>query len=250
VYAHPLPSEDVVRLYESLVDPDYQAGRENRRLQMAKILNRGLRSFGRPGSLLDIGAGTGLLVHEASVLGWDAIGVEPSRWCVETAKRENGIDLRQGTFPHPELIGRKFDSITLIDVIEHVTDPLDLLRSVRSQLNDDGVLIVSTPDVDSVCARLAGRRWWHYRAAHLCFFNSGSMEVALSSAGLRLREKFRQTWWFPVHYLIQRMGRNVPVGWVDRAMSSGGRLARLGRIVVPVNPFDSWVYVTEPVETV
>ena len=75
------------------------------------------------------------------------------------------------------------------------------------------------------------------------------MEAALSSAGLRLREKFRQTWWFPVHYLTERLGRSLPARWADRAMSSGGRLARLGRIVVPVNLFDSWVYVTEPTGT-
>ena len=65
--------------------------------------------------------------------------------------------------------------MTLVDVIEHVADPLALLRGARDYVAPGGLVLLVTPDVDSVAARLFGKRWWHLRLAHVGYFNRRSL---------------------------------------------------------------------------
>ena len=86
---------------------------------------------------LDVGAAAGLLVKSAVESGFDAVGVEPSQALAEVARREHGGDVRTGVLPHPDLRGRFFEIVFLVDVLEHVADPLDLLTA-RRELRSTG----------------------------------------------------------------------------------------------------------------
>lgn len=242
VYASPLPAADLVALYEGLVDQDYQEGAENRTEQMAQLLGKIKKISASYKTLLDVGASTGLLVAEARRQGFVAEGIEPSTWAVAVAERQNGVRLHRGTFPHPDLAGQLFDVIAFVDVIEHVEDPVGLLRAAKEALAPGGLLVVTTPDVDSVAARLLGARWWHYRPAHVCFFDRQSMGVALAAAGLRLHHRERQTWWFPVSYLARRVENYLPVRPVNDQLQRARLLAKLWNAVVPLDLRDSWVF--------
>lgn len=171
---------DVTGYYEDLADEAYEAGRPQRSLQCRKILES-IRPHGPAGRLLDIGAGTGMLVEQAAAMGYDAEGVEPSRWMQDRAVAR-GLSVRLGTFPHPQCKG-PYDVVTMIDVIEHVADPLGLLKALHAALRDRGILAVVTPDVRSLAARLLGRRWWHFRPAHIGYFDRSTLDLA--TRGLR-----------------------------------------------------------------
>ena len=147
----------------------------------------------------------------------------------------NGVEIIQGTFPHPALAGRKFD------VIEHVTAPVTLLSHCREALTPGGVLLVVTPDVGSFLARRLDVRWWHFRLAHVGYFNRASLSRAAECAGLSPVTWFRARWFFRVHYLAERMSAYLPVGWWNRFALRIPPLAWLYRRVIPVNLFDSWV---------
>lgn len=242
VYASPLPAADLVALYEGLVDQDYQEGAENRTEQMGHLLRKIKKINPSYRTLLDVGASTGLLVAEARRQGFAAEGIEPSTWAVSVAESQNDVRLHRGIFPHPDLRGQLFDVIAFVDVIEHVEDPVGLLRAAKEALAPGGLLVVTTPDVDSAAARLLGARWWHYRPAHVCFFDWRSMDVALAAAGLRLHHRERQTWWFPVSYLARRVENYLPVRALNDQLQRVGPLARLWNAVVPLDLRDSWVY--------
>ncbi len=192
---------------------------------------------------LDIGAGGGLLVAEARALGLKAFGVEPSHSLVELAKRVNGVDILQGVFPHPALSGQTFDVISLVDVIEHVSDPVGLLKSVGSSLSEEGLILCVTPDVGSLLARLLGRRWWHFRLAHVGYFNRETLEMAAKEAGLDVKHWIRARWFFRVGYLADRIAEYVPIGPINRWAMKAPFLARIYRMVVPLDLKDSWVAV-------
>src|SRR5438876_6111019 len=72
-------AENVLPYYEAMGDPEYEAGRSYRSIQQQRLLRR-LRGV-VPGArtLLDVGAGTGMLVEEAARQGLQAAGVEQSR---------------------------------------------------------------------------------------------------------------------------------------------------------------------------
>lgn len=50
---------------------------------------------------------------------------------MKRAKEVNGVELIQGTYPHPALAGQQFDVVTVIDVIEHVGDPIRMLTDCK-----------------------------------------------------------------------------------------------------------------------
>jgi 2-polyprenyl-3-methyl-5-hydroxy-6-metoxy-1,4-benzoquinol methylase len=194
-------------------------------------------------TLLDIGAGSGLLTAEAGRMGLTAVGVEPSKSLVAAAWQNNHVELLQGTFPHPGLEGRQFDMVYLADVIEHVDDPVGLLADCAKALTPNGVLIVVTPDVSSLAAKLLGQKWWHFRLAHVGYFNARSMSHAASRAGLTIHSKHRARWFFPIRYLAERTARYLPVGWLNRTAERIAPLRRIYDVVIPVNLRDSFVFV-------
>ena len=75
--------------------------------------------------------------------------------------------------------------MTLDQVIEHFTDPIESLRGIARVLKSGGMAILSTPNTNGWGARLFGRRWINWHAPyHLQHFSEGSMRIAAASAGL------------------------------------------------------------------
>lgn len=220
---------DVLSFYQAMDDPGYEASRAPRALQAERLLQSVSRY--RPGGrLLDIGAGSGILVEVATSLGYRAEGIEPSEWMVRSAAA-HGLKIQAGILPHEEITG-PYDVVTLVDVIEHVSDPVELLVQAGTVLASDGIGLVITPDVASVAARVMGKHWWHYRMAHICYFERQTLLAALRHADLEPIAIFRPSWYFTADYLIQRLGAYLPL---VRKM----RLPILERMVVPLNLFDS-----------
>lgn len=228
---------DALRYYEALEDPAYEEGRRERRLQMKRLLQRVRRE--KPGGrLLDVGAGSGMLVEEALSLGFEAEGIEPSRWLQERAAGR-GLAVHLGTLPSPA-VRPPYDVVTLIDVIEHVSDPMELLRQAAGHLAPEGLAAVVTPDVGSLAARLLGRRWWHFRVAHIGYFSRATLQRALRAAGFELLGISRPAWYFGADYLLERVSAYLPGGL--RLPVPG--LAR--RITVPLNLGDSLLALCRP----
>jgi 2-polyprenyl-3-methyl-5-hydroxy-6-metoxy-1,4-benzoquinol methylase len=207
----------VASLYEALEDPQYAETPNSRELQMRWILSVVRKASPGARTLLDIGAGTGLLVEEAARAGLDALGVEPSRHLAGMAA-QNGRAVLQGVFPHSALSTRRFDIVALIDVIEHVTDPMGLLCACRQALAPGGVLVLVTPDAGSLAARIMRYRWWHFRVAHVGYFNRRSLRTALQSAGFTITRECHAKWFFRIRYIAVRLEQYLPVlGWINRA---------------------------------
>ena len=243
VFADPVPHPDVLDLYRRMDDQPYQDSSFARRAQMRMLLD--LVTKVRPGArtLLDIGAGTGLLVVEARARGLDAQGVEPSRWCVEIAATANHVDLMCGTVQDWQAALGRYDVVTLIDVVEHTVDPLGMIREAAALLAPDGALLIVTPDIGSTVARLMGRWWWHHRVAHVCYFKSSSMRRALQEAQLALETETYATWRFPASYLTERLVRYLPIFPISTVLRRLARSRRLQRADIGVNLRDSRAFI-------
>ncbi|MBN9221601.1 MAG: class I SAM-dependent methyltransferase [Mesorhizobium sp.] len=230
---------DVLALYEDMEDPGYTQTAGPRALQARRLVKLVGAFCPAPARLLDVGAGIGLLLDEAEKRGFSAVGVEPSRWLSARAQ-QGGHEVHCGVLPHKDIVG-PFDAVCLIDVIEHVSDPVGLLRTIRDVMAPDGKLIMVTPDVKSVMARLMGRNWWHFRAAHIGYFDRTTLEKACRAAGLRPIHVSRPCWYFNADYLWDRVMAYLPV----RLRLKAPRM--LARLTVPLNLYDSILFVVEPV---
>ncbi len=217
IFAAGQDTSTLQQLYASMSDPDYVATSASRSKQMEWLLQRFLRQSPDARSLLDVGAGIGLLVEHARNRGLWAEGVEPSTSFVSAA-HSRGVRLFCGTLPHSELAGKTFDLITLVDLIEHVTAPLDLLRCCRELLASGGTIVVVTPDINSVAARVLGARWWHFRVAHVGYFGVNTLARLAGAAGLKVVAQERPLWFLPASYLSDRIATYLP--WVSRLMNA------------------------------
>jgi SAM-dependent methyltransferase len=223
---------DVVSYYEALEDRAYMASRPERLLQARRLLQDVARMTGcdlRGLRLLDVGAGSGPLVEEALAGGVRAEGVEPSQWLCARATAL-GLPVHHGVLPHRDVSG-PFDVVTLVDVIEHTTDPVSLLRHAAAEVAPGGVVVLVTPDVSSVAARLLGWRWWHFRLAHVGYYSRGTLERLCQRAGLRAASIGRPGWVLPLPYLLERVERYLPFRLP--------RVRRLASVAVPFNLRDS-----------
>jgi len=213
-----------------MTDPNYEQTREERALQSRKLLEK-LSPIMPTGRLLDVGASSGILIEEALKMGYQAEGIEPSDWLVDQAKRRN-LPVHHGILPHPSVNG-PFDIATLVDVLEHVSDPMGLLRETKKLLSPKGIIFVVTPNVSSLAARLFGKRWWHFRIAHIGYFNKSNLDYALSQAGFTKKKVFHPSWYFPADYLIQRLNVYLP-GFSKIKFPSF-----VNKMTIPLNLFDS-----------
>lgn len=230
------------QLYSELDDPGYEESLPAREAQMRWLMDVALRANPGAKTAVDIGAGAGLLVREAQRRGLQAVGVEPSKALVRSA-RAQGADVLQGTFPHPELAGRKFDIVFLVDVIEHVRDPVGLMKAGREALAPGGVVLLVTPDRKSLAARLLGKRWWHFRLAHVSYFDRKTLTLASEKAGLSPRSFQRARWFLPVGYLAERTSSYLPVAGLTERIGRTRPGKNLFARTIPLDLRDSWVLV-------
>ncbi len=204
VFANPMPDDEFLfSMYSSLEDPDYMEEARGRSDNFKRILKR-IKKLKKKGKILDVGASTGLFMKLAREEGFDVYGIEPSKWAVEYGKKNFNLrNLRQGDFLYEDFED-EFDIITMLDLIEHLPDPLKALKKAFNLLKKNGILVVVTPNISSFMARLFGRKWWHIRLAHVNFFNKKSINFALEETGFKLIKIYPYHWKFSFHYLFTR----------------------------------------------
>jgi 2-polyprenyl-3-methyl-5-hydroxy-6-metoxy-1,4-benzoquinol methylase len=137
------------------------------------------------GRLLEVGCGNGRMLKMMADLGWLAEGVD-----FDAAAAQNGIDkglnIHTGFLEELQYEENCFDAITMSHVIEHVHDPLELLKECCRILKPGGRFALVTPNIGSIGHRLFGSSWFHLDPPrHLRIFSVKSLRTLLQMAGFR-----------------------------------------------------------------
>ncbi len=203
-YSDPTSSSELlVKIYGSVKDPDYESEKVGREDNFKRILKRILKYKPEKGKLLDVGAATGIFMNLAKEKGFGVEGIEPSKWAVDTAKKEYGIDI-YNTELFSYKTDKKYDIIVFLDLIEHLKTPLEGLKKANDLLKEEGLLVIVTPDVESFLSKILKRKWWHFRPPHINFFTKSSIKYALDKTGFSILSIKPYHWKFSLYYLISR----------------------------------------------
>jgi 2-polyprenyl-3-methyl-5-hydroxy-6-metoxy-1,4-benzoquinol methylase len=137
--------------------------------------------------LLDVGSGDGDFLRRAKTAGYEAVGQEINPAAVASA-RAAGLDVRLGPLEDAGFAPQSFDAVRLWHVLEHVAEPLQILKTARALLAPSGVLVVGVPDFDSPARRMFGAQWAGLQLPfHRHHFNPRTLRRAMSVSGFRVR---------------------------------------------------------------
>lgn len=141
------------------------------------------------GKLLDLGCGVGDTLSLLKGLGWDVYGIEIDQKAVEIAKKRGLTKVRLGSYQDLEKYPDEyFDVIRLYHVIEHLDNPLACLKQLGPKLKKEGELIVGTPNIDSLAAKLFGPYWYNLDSPrHLFLFTPQTLSRMLLKANFRIK---------------------------------------------------------------
>lgn len=104
---------------------------------------------GKSGYLLDVGCGLGFFVKKISdYKNWESYGYEISPSAIAFARDELRLNnVFNGRVEESNFSKKYFDIITLWDVLEHIPDPHQLLKYLKTILKEDGILFIHTPNI-------------------------------------------------------------------------------------------------------
>ncbi len=169
----------------------------NRLLRHAKrIVKRVERFLGKKRGeirLLDVGCSNGAFISVVQTLGMHAEGVEPAAAPAQAAM-ESGLKVHQGFLQDIHLPDASFDVVTLFEVLEHLKDPLGLLRECHRILRARGLVVIRTGNTESWTAHHMKSRWEYFsisaHGGHISFFNPVSMGKLAERSGFSV-ESFK-----------------------------------------------------------
>lgn len=148
------------------------------------------------GYFLDVGCFDGTFLSHAKQRGFDVVGVEPHRNAFEYVRKISRFEVIHGSLGSAHFPADRFAVVSLLDVIEHVADPVSELKEVFRVLRPGGTLVLTTPNVAGLPQRvvktkraLFGAEWCPIDNVpwHLWGFTRGTLALCVQKAGFEVK---------------------------------------------------------------
>ncbi len=152
------------------------------RIARVKSFATGHFEAGQEIRLLDIGAGLGVFPHAVKQAGWHCTAIDPDARAVGHMREHVGVEAVLGDFMTIDDLGA-FDIVTFNKVLEHVEDPVAMLRRARQFVTPRGFVYLELPDGEMAALSGAGRE--EFFVEHLHVFSFVSMVMLAERAGFR-----------------------------------------------------------------
>ncbi len=204
---------------------DYRSQEASLRITFRRFLKelklRGMTS----GRLLEVGCGYGYFLDEAKDFFSFRAGTELSVKASTYAQRMAGAEIFVGTIDVLPSHLKDFDTIVLINVIEHIYAPVEFLRALLQRLGDSGTIVIATPDIGSFWYSLMKKKWPSFKIPeHVVFYTEKTLSSLLERAGFHTIEKIPFLHAFPLNVIVSRLGIHSqkascrkPI-WIPRTM--------------------------------
>ena len=143
-------------------------------------------------SVFDVGFGFAQALLYFRDKGMEACGLEPSREGVEYAKSQ-GLDVYQAGIEDFSCVGsRRFDIVTLLNVLEHLRAPAETLVNIKNKLiKPNGLLVIDVPNEfndfqTAANAEFKLKEWWVCPPNHINYFSVSSLSRLLDKCGYKV----------------------------------------------------------------
>ncbi len=191
-------------------------------------VGRWVKQFPAPGTVFEMGCGSGLMLDTLRTLGWRVTGSERTEAAAQIAREQFGLRVVVGGVNAIDP-SERFDLLLLNQVLEHLEHPAPTLKALAGILKPEGKLIIGVPNFDSWQSIFGGNTWFHLDVPrHLHHFSLPSLSVLIDQSGLEIQN---------VSYASPE---HDPYGWVQSALNRIDRRPnRLTRLLMRIDPPDA-----------
>lgn len=169
------------------------------------------RYVNTPGTMLDVGCASGFILKGFEKKGWKCKGIEPNETMAKHGINEMGLDIQVGNLETFET-GKKFDLITLIQVIGHFQDIDHAMMNAHKILKHGGIILVESWNRNSLIAKLMGRRWHEYSPPSVIhWFSDKTLENLFNYYGFDLVDKGRPIKQISVKHALSLVESKLPL---------------------------------------
>lgn len=180
-------------------------------------------------TLLDVGCGVGRFLHGAHSKGWTVEGIDISSTAITVGQRYATFPMSVKSLSAVAESGKRYDVVTLFEVLEHLSEPSQILEQSKRVLQPNGSVFCTVPNWECSAVQKATDPAW-IPPIHLLFYSENSLRELARTVGLKVNALgFIHTDSFPV---------NPHFNWPVRALRWAGR--RLRRI--PNEPIGIWMH--------
>lgn len=192
-----------------------------RRLEANRLL-AWCRDLSEEARILDVGCGDGFhlgVLREFGKKTWTLEGVDADQRAVRIG-RKNDLTIHQGTLETIDLPENSYDLILLIQTVEHIADPPELLRQIRTLLRPGGRVVIVTDNTDSMDFTLSKKRYWggYHFPRHWYLFNKKTIRRLAEKTAMEVESLTTQV--SPVNWVYSIRNRladkNAPDWLVER----------------------------------
>ena len=179
--------------------------RKNFKKRVKKIISQ----MGKNINLLDVGAGYGFFVDECLKENIRAEGLEISKEALIYSRKKLKIKMHEGIIEEFKP-SKKYDVITLWDVIEHIYDPNRFLKIINNSLRKNGFIFLSTGDIDSLLAKISGSKWHLFNLPeHSYFYSKKTIEKILNKNGFQVLSVKYPCSRYTLGYILERIFKKI-----------------------------------------
>jgi 2-polyprenyl-3-methyl-5-hydroxy-6-metoxy-1,4-benzoquinol methylase len=183
-----------------------------------------IRTIKASGKLLEVGCARGDFMRVAREY-FEVSGVEPNRELAAVSSKIAPV--------HQDIIERTpwsgFDVIASFHVIEHVNSPRSFVRAAADRLKPGGLMVIETPNIDSLPYKVLKSRWRQFIPEHYFFFDRKTITRLLSDCGLRTENVRCIGKYASLDLITNRLSRYLR--WMPR-------MDGFSRLTFRVNPLD------------
>lgn len=192
IYVDPMPTPEQLSVFYSASYYDFDREREEGKgLAFARRLKRGKKQ----GRFLDVGCATGFFINGIRQSSdWEVYGTDFGESAVRFAREQLHLDVRYGDLANAGFPDAYFDYVHVNNVLEHVLDPVSLLRECRRVIKPDGVFFLSVPNGfndsrDLIDFYKTEGKPARSKNGHIFFFPARTLLMLIDDAGFVIRKK-------------------------------------------------------------
>lgn len=201
--------------------------------------------------LLDVGAANGFFLTICAGEGVEAEGIEISREAVEWAKKLG----RKVTCSTVEdfKTDNKYEIVSALDVLEHISQPVQFIQTVRGLLTERGIFLINVPNEGSISAKLS-RKKWHalLPPEHWFYFNKKSLRQILESNGFEVINMKSISKSFSLSYIFLTVVNSPQIPQILRKLFSSAKFifkSPIGKVKVFLPLYDNLSVLARKINT-